>query len=92
MNPMKTTLRLVAVILWLAILSWWALAGRNPGWTKTSVPTMETDPVTGIEYPVWKKQFVPGIDLLAAGTGCAAVLIGISFLPFLSRNTKNQQL
>lgn len=53
---------------------------------------METDPITGINYPVWKKQFVPGLDLLAAGTGCAAVLIGISFLPFLSRNTKNQPL
>jgi hypothetical protein len=53
---------------------------------------METDPITGINYPVWKKQFVPGIDLLAAGTGCAVVLFGVSFLPFLSRNTKNQQL
>ena len=53
---------------------------------------METDPITGINYPVWKKQFVPGIDLLAVGTGCAVVLFGVSFLPFLSRNNKNQQL
>jgi hypothetical protein len=89
---MSSLLRLGTLILWLSILSWWAAAGMNLGWTKTSVSTMETDPVTGIDYPVWKKQFVPGIDLLAVGTGCAAVLIGISFLPFLSRNTKNQQL
>ena len=89
---MSSFLRLGTLILWLSILSWWILAGRNPGWTKTSVSTMQTDPVTGIDYPVWKKQFVPGIDLLAAGTGCAAVLIGISFLPFLFRNTKNQRL
>ena len=89
---MSSFLRIAAVILWLSILSWWILAGRNSGWTKTSVSTMETDPITGINYPVWKKQFVPGIDLLAVGTGCAVVLIGISFLPVLSRNTKNQQL
>lgn len=89
---MSSFLRLGTLILWLTILSWWILAGRNPGWTKTSVSTMETDPVTGIDYPVWKKQFVPGIDLLAVGTGCAVVLFGVSFLSFLSRNTKNQQL
>jgi hypothetical protein len=89
---MPAALRILALALFLALLFWWAAAGMNPGWTKTSVSTMETDRVTGIDYPVWKKQFVPGIDLLAVGTGCAAVLIGISFLPFLSRNTKNQQL
>jgi hypothetical protein len=89
---MTSLLRIAAVVFLLALFSWWAVAGLNTGWTKTSVSTMETDPVTGIEYPVWKKQFVPGLDILAAGTGCAAVLIGISFLPFLSRNTKNQPL
>lgn len=89
---MRSFLRITAVFFWWALLSWWAVSGFNTGWTKTSVSTMETDPITGINYPVWKKQFVPGLDLLAAGTGCAAVLIGISFLPFLSRNTKNQPL
>lgn len=89
---MPSFLRLGTLIFWLSILSWWILAGTNLGWTKTAVSTMQTDPVTGIDYPVWKKQFVPGIDLLAAGTGCAVVLFGVSFLPFLSRNTKNHQL
>jgi hypothetical protein len=89
---MSSFLRISAVVFWWALLSWWAASACNTGWTKTSVSTMETDPITGINYPVWKKQFVPGIDLLAAGTGCAVVLFGVSFLPFLSRNTKNQQL
>ena len=85
---MAAFLRIAAVVFWLALLAWWAAAGMNPGWTKTSVATMETDPVTGIEYPVWKKQFVPGVDLLAAGTGCAAALVALSFLPLLNRNPK----
>ena len=87
---MPAFLRILALILWITLLVWWAAAGMNLGWTKTSVSTMETDPVTGIKYPVWKKQFVPGVDLLGAGTICAAGLIGISFLPILSRNQKNQ--
>lgn len=85
---MPAAIRIVALVLWLAILGWWAVAGMNPGWTKTSVSTMETDPITGIEYPVWKKQFIPGVDLLAAGTGCAAALVALSFLPLLNRNTE----
>jgi hypothetical protein len=85
---MPATLRIAALVLFLALLGWWTAAGMNPGWTKTSVATMETDPVTEIEYPVWKKQFVPGVDLLAAGTGCAAALVALSFLPLLNRNPK----
>ena len=86
---MPALLRILALILCITLLVWWAVAGMNPGWTKTSVSTMETDPVTGIEYPVWKKQFVPGVDLLAAGTGCAAALVALSFLPLLNRNPKH---
>lgn len=86
---MKTLLRMAALALLFGLFAWWAAAGMNPGWTKTSVSSMETDPVTGIEYPVWKKQFVPGVDLLATGTGCAGALIGLSFLPFLNRKPKN---
>jgi hypothetical protein len=89
---MPTYLRITALVLWLSLLGWWAAAGMNTGWTKTSVSTMETDPITGIEYPVWKKQFVPGVDLVAAGTGCAVALVTLSFLPLRKRNPnhKNQ--
>lgn len=87
---MTSFLRIAALIAWLVLSVWWATAGMNTGWTKTSVSTMETDAVTGIQYPVWKKQFVPGLDLLLAGTGCATALIGISFLPLLRQNTNKQ--
>jgi len=87
---MPTFLRITALVFWLSLLGWWAAAGMNPGWTKTSVSTMETDPITGIEYPVWKKQFVPGVDLVAAGTGCAAFLVALSFLPLRKRQPKHK--
>ncbi len=89
---MKRLLRTAAAILFTAILIWWAAAGMNPGWTKTSVATMETDPITGIEYPVWKKHFVPGVDLLAAGAGAAAILAAISLLPIFPGTNKNHNL
>lgn len=86
---MKRLLRTAAAIFFAAILIWWAAAGMNPGWTKTSVATMETDPITGIEYPVWKKHFVPGVDLLAAGAGAAALLVALSLLPIFPGTNKN---
>ena len=89
---MPSALRILALVLFLALLAWWTAAGMNPGWTKTSVATMEIDPVTGIEYPVWQKKFVPGVDLLAAGTGCAAALVALSILPLLNRNPKTNTL
>ena len=85
---MKRLLRISAASLFAGILIWWMAAGMNAGWTKTSVATMETDPVTGIAFPVWKKQFVPGLDLLAAGLGCSLVLGAISFLPIFSGTIK----
>ena len=86
---MTKLLRMACLILWLALMAWWGAAGMNTGWTKTSVSTMQTDAITGIEYPVWIKQLIPGMDLLVAGTGCAAALIGLSFLPFLNRKSQN---
>lgn len=87
---MKRFLRIAAAVLCATIVLWWAAAGMNPGWTKTSVATMETDPITGIDYPVWKKHFVPGIDLLATGIGCAAAIVAISFLPIFPGTHKKQ--
>jgi uncharacterized integral membrane protein len=52
---------------------------------------METDPVTGIEYPVWKKQFVPGVDFLGAGLVGSVLVFSIGFLPvFRKPRNRNQ--
>jgi hypothetical protein len=77
---MKKILRLGAVILAAAALAFWAAAGANRGWTKTSVPRTVLDPVTGIEGVTYDKHFVPGVDFLGAAFLGAGVLAGASFL------------
>jgi hypothetical protein len=75
----KSTLRLVAAILFLATIGFWAATGANHGWTKTSVPQKVADPVTGIEGVTYEKKFVPGVDFLAVITAASLALAGASF-------------
>jgi hypothetical protein len=76
---MKNGLRIVAAILAAATIIFWAAAGANRGWTKTSVPTKIVDQVTGIEGVSYEKHFVPGVDFLGAALLGAGVLTGASF-------------
>ena len=77
---MKKILRLLAVLLAAGSLVFWAAAGQNRGWTKTSVPRKIPDPVTGIEGVTYDNHFVPGVDFLGAALLGAGVLAGASFL------------
>ncbi len=77
---MKKILHVIALILVLGSVIFWAAAGANRGWTKTSVPKKTLDEVTGIEGVTYEKHFVPGVDFLAAAFLCAGILAGISFL------------
>jgi len=76
----KSTLRIVAAILFFATIGFWAATGANRGWTKTSVPQKVSDPVTGIDGLSYRKKFVPGVDFLAVITAASLTLAGISFL------------
>jgi hypothetical protein len=76
---MKKGLRIIAVILAAGSIIFWAAAGANRGWTKTSVPTKIVDQVTGIEGVSYEKHFVPGVDFLGAALIGAGVLTGASF-------------
>jgi hypothetical protein len=76
---MKKGLRIFATILAAASIIFWAAAGANRGWTKTSVPTKIVDQVTGIEGVSYEKHFVPGVDFLGAALLGAGVLAGASF-------------
>jgi hypothetical protein len=76
----KTALRILAVILILGALIYWAASGANRGWTKTLVPVKIVDEITGIDGVTYQKKFVPGVDFLAAAAGAGIVLAGVSFL------------
>ena len=77
---MKRILRIIALILIVGALAVWAATGANRGWTKNKVQIKTVDEVTGLEGIQWQDKFVPGVDLLAASTLVAGVLVGISFL------------
>jgi hypothetical protein len=76
---LKKFLRISALVLALLVSGVWLGTGAHRGWTKTSVRTIEIEPVTGLENPVVKKQFVMGVELLSAGLIVAAALAGASF-------------
>ena len=79
---MRRALRLTAVLITLGSLTLWVALGQNPGWTKTRVAVMRHDPVTSLEFPVYQKQFLPGLDFLALSLSAAAALGIVSvFLP-----------
>ena len=77
---MKTSLRLAALATIVLGLTFWFFGGCNLGWTKTSVPVEQVDPVTDLKYQVWEKRFVPGIDFVGATCLVAFVLASVSFL------------
>ena len=76
---MKRSVRILAALLVLGAVAFWAAAGANPGWTKTRVPKRVTDEVTGLEGVQWQDNFVPGIDFLGAALLGAGILAGVSF-------------
>ena len=76
---MKGNLRLLAAMLAAGSIIFWAAAGANRGWTKTSVPRKMVDQVTGIEGVSYEKHFVPGVDFLGAALTGAGILTGASF-------------
>ncbi len=85
---MKRNLRMLA--LGLAVVSplaWFAM-GANRGWTRTSVPVKTLDAVTGIEGIEYRKQFVPGLELLGGGLVFAA---GVAATSLFFRNQQTKQ-
>lgn len=77
LSRVRTILRWAALTIALVIVAFWVLDGMNRGWTKTSVPHKEKDPVTEIEVDRFEDKFVPGVDFLAAGLIVAGV-VGVS--------------
>ncbi len=59
----------------------WGLKGSHLGWTKTEQTTFKKDEITGIDYPVTTKAFLPGVDFVGAGGGLSVLLALASFIP-----------
>ena len=76
---MKRTLRIIAGILIVGAIAFWAATGANRGWTKTRVPKKTVDETTGLEGVQWQEKFVPGVDFLGAALLGAGFLAGVSF-------------
>lgn len=77
---MKKALLILALIMALTTVAVWLATGAHRGWTRTTETEMQLDPVTEIEFPVERKRFVMGVELLGGGLFAALALAGISFL------------
>jgi hypothetical protein len=84
---MKSAFRILAVLIAVAALIYWAAAGANLGWNKNRVQVKVTDEVTGIDQILWQDKFIPGLEFLSMSLGGAALLGAASFL---FRNKKSQ--
>ncbi len=85
---MKRILRIIALLIALGTLGAWLGTDAHRGWTRTKVTIMEIEPVTGLEHPVQKDQFVMGVELLGAGLVASAVAGALSFF---FKGTLNKQ-
>ena len=77
---MRRKLQFLALALTVAAVGFWAAAGANRGWSKTSVPKKSLDVVTGIEGVTYEEHFVPGVDFLGVAMLGAGILAGVSLL------------
>lgn len=86
-TPFRLTrgLRVAAVVLFLTGLGLWAGGGGHVGWTQTSTVTMQRDEITGIDYPVRRDAFLPGIEIPLVAALTAAALAGLSLIRFQPR-------
>lgn len=84
---MKRCLRYVALAVVVGTGLLWVSRGANLGWTKTTVPVVMVDEVTGLQGVEYQDRFVPGLDVVAAGVALGGLLVGLSFVnPGRNRN------
>ena len=76
---MRRGLRILAAVVALGALVFWAAKGANTGWTKNQIEKRTVDEITQIEAIAYEKAFVPGIELLAGALLAAGVLGALSF-------------
>ncbi|MCU0770645.1 MAG: hypothetical protein MUE94_02595 [Verrucomicrobia bacterium] len=87
---MRRVLRVLAGLIGVLTLAVWLVTGAHTGWTQTRVTVVKLDPVTELEYPETRDQFVAGVEVLGGGLLLALALLGASFLlkPVSTTNRK----
>lgn len=78
-NRLPTTLRRAALATLLLGIVVWAAAGARLGWTQTSIVSIQRDEITGIDFPVRRSAFVPGVEIPLLAFAAASVLAGLSW-------------
>lgn len=86
---MKRVLQIVALLVALGAIAFWAAKGANLGWTKNEKEVRTLDEVIGIEAISYEKGFWPGVDFLGGALIGAGVLAGASLLIRNKPKTKN---
>jgi hypothetical protein len=78
-HRLRTPLRALALIILLGVVGYWLAKGAHRGWSQHRVPVPKTDEVTGIAYVEYDERYVPGVEVLAAGTGLAVMIFAATF-------------
>ncbi len=76
----RLIVRVLAVVVVVGVLSFWAMRGAHTGWSMDKVPTTLTDEITGLTYTAYEDRYVPGIEILGGGLLAGAGLFGVSYL------------
>jgi len=77
---MKRWFRIAAFVIAATTLGLWAALGAHTGWSKNRVQEMRTDDVTGLEQPIWRETWIPGVDFVGVGLACSGCLLVASLL------------
>jgi len=86
---MRRALQIVALVVALSALAFWAARGANRGWTITDKKVTTLDEVTGLEGITYEKGFWPGVDFLGGVLLGAGALAGASLLIRNKPKTQN---
>jgi len=89
---MKRTLRIIALLIVIGAVGFWAAKGANKGITKDKVQIKTGyDEFMQQDILEWKKAFIPGVDFLGVAFIGAGILTGVSFLIRKKSNHRNKK-
>ena len=86
---MRRVIQIVALVVALSAVAFWAARGASRGWTRTQVQVKTMDEVTGLEGVSYQDRFTPGVDFLGGALVGAGVLAGATLLIRNKPKTQN---